>query len=94
MNTGISTRSTGDRHHLNGKDYVHLPAAAKRVVQLSVAAIRQVGVVFFKGGHWKKGLFFLGDQRIFRQIQCSEIRMIEVQKYAQLIELLEFYIFF
>ena len=37
---------------------------------------------------------FWGDQRIFRQIQCSEIRMIEVQKYAQLIELLEIYIFF
>lgn len=43
------------------KDYVHLPAAAKRVVQLSVAAIRQVDPRSFRQKMLRRSLLFVGD---------------------------------
>lgn len=46
---------------LSRKDYVHLPAAAKRVVQLSVAAIRQVDPRSFRQKMLRRSLLFVGD---------------------------------
>ena len=45
---------------LSRKDYVHLPAAAKRVVQLSVAAIRQVDPRSFRQKKVAKVFAFCG----------------------------------